>query len=114
MNVSFRLNLTLDILSMSTIYYTYILRCNDDTKYYGHTNNLKERIIDHLQGQVSYTKNKHPKLIYFEEVKSRSEAFKRERQLKNGNTRKATIEKLVNSFSPRKCQGFNSQALVIK
>ena len=93
---------------MSQIYYAYNLECNDETKYYGHTNNLVERIKDHIKGRVYSTRNKQPRLVYYEEFNSRSEAFKREMQFKNGKTRKKTIEKLIRSFPKAKCQGFNS------
>jgi len=94
---------------MGEIFYTYILRCNDNSKYYGHTNNLSERLKDHLNGNVRFTKNKQPQLVYYKEFYSRSEAFKRERQFKNGKTRKTTIDKLIANFSVAKCQGFNSR-----
>lgn len=94
---------------MSLIYYTYILQCSDNTKYYGHTNNLAKRIAQHAKGHVKATKNRRPiKLVYCKEFNSRSEAFKREMQFKNGKTRKETIEKLINFFPEAKCQGFNS------
>ncbi len=94
---------------MKKEYYVYILQCNDRTKYYGHTNDLRARLDDHCKGFVSYTKYRRPiELVYFEECNTRSQAFKRERQLKNGRTRKETIEKLINDFPKAKCQGFNS------
>jgi len=89
--------------------YFYILRCNDDTKYYGHTNNLSERFNDHLKGYVRPTKNKEPLLAYYEEFDTCSQAFNREMQFKSGKTRKETIEKMIKSFSVAKCQGFNSR-----
>jgi len=39
---------------------------------------------------------------YFEEFSSRSEAFRREIQCKNGKTRKKTIDKLIVGFPKRK------------
>jgi putative endonuclease len=98
---------------MNKTYYFYILKCNDKTKYYGHTNNLTERLNDHIKGYVYSIRNKQPKLVYYEEFTSRSEAFRREMQFKNGKTRKETIEKLINSFPETKCQGFNSQTWLI-
>jgi len=95
---------------MNKIYYFYILKCNDGTKYYGHTNNLNERLSEHMKGNVCSTKNKQPKLVYYEEFSSCSEAFKREMQFKNGNTRKKTVDNLINNFSKEKCQGFNSHS----
>ena len=93
---------------MNQIYHAYILGCNDGTKYYGHTNNLVERIKDHIKGRVYSTRNKQPRLVYYEEFNLRSEVFKREMQFNNGKTRKKTIEKLIRSFPKAKCQGFNS------
>ncbi|MBN2483827.1 MAG: GIY-YIG nuclease family protein [Candidatus Omnitrophica bacterium] len=95
---------------MNREYYFYILQCSDGSKYYGHTNDLKRRIFSHFKGQVSSTKNKRPlRLVYFEKCDSRSVAFKREMQFKNGRTRMKTIEKMIGSFSQEKCQGFNAQ-----
>ncbi len=97
---------------MNSIYYFYILKCNDDTKYYGHTNNLEERLRDHLTGQVLSTNDRRPiELAYWEELETRKKAYKREMKFKHGKTRKETIEKLIDSFSKAKCQGFNSQTL---
>ena len=93
---------------MAKIFYTYILKCNDGTKYYGHSNNLLKRLRDHLNGRIRFTRNKQPRLVYYEEFYSRSGAFKREKQFKNGRTRKTTIDKLIANFSVAKCQGFNS------
>ncbi len=85
-----------------------MLKCNDGSRYYGHTSNLPKRLIEHNKGRVFSTKDKQPKLVYYEEFNSRSEAFMREMQFKNGKTRKETIEKLIASFPKAKCQGFNS------
>ena len=108
MNVSYCPNLILDILPMIEKYYIYILRCNDCTRYVGQTNNLRKRLREHSSGRVSYTRNKQPKLVYFEIFETRSQAYKRELQLKNGRTRKETIEGLIRDFEQGKCQGFNS------
>lgn len=95
---------------MNSKYYFYILKCNDSTKYFGHTNNLSERLIKHSKGYVQTTKDKRPvELVYYEEFNSCSEAFRRELQFKNGKTRKETVERLIDSFSKVKCQGFISQ-----
>ena len=95
---------------MKSNYYFYILNCNTQERYYGHTNNLKRRLSDHCNGRVRSTKVKRSvELVYFEEMDSRSEAFRREMQFKNGRTRKEKIEELIKSFSKKKCQGFNSR-----
>jgi len=94
---------------MDESYYFYILERSDNTKYYGYTNNLKRRLQDHSNGKVVSTRNKRPvQLVYFEELNTRSEAFRREQQFKNGKTRKEKIQDLISSFPREKCQGFNS------
>jgi putative endonuclease len=77
-------------------YYVYILQSEEDGSYYiGHTNNLKERLERHNHMRSSYTKAKKPwKLIYQKEFSSRSEASKREHEIKEKKNR-AHIEQLV-------------------
>ena len=95
-------------------YYFYILKCNDNKRYYGHTGNLKGRLKEHSRGRVKATKHRRPgSLIYAEELSSRSKAHKREMKFKNGKTRRKTIDKLINSFPKEKCQGFNSRISVM-
>lgn len=62
----------------------YILRCVDDTLYTGITNDLPARISTHEEGRgAKYTKGRTPlKLVYQEECENRSEASKREREIK--------------------------------
>ena len=95
---------------MKERFYCYILKCADGKRYYGHTNNLERLIKDHQKRRVRSTQKRGPvELVYFEEFLSRSEAFKKEMQFKNGKTRKETIEKLISNFDQLKCQGFNSR-----
>ena len=79
-------------------YYVYILRSEKDGSFYiGHTADLRGRIQRHNEGRSLYTKGRTPwKLIYQEEFRSRSEASKREREIKekkNGGH----IEQLVSA-----------------
>lgn len=52
-------------------YYFYILRCSDNSLYYGQTNNLERRIYEHnfdKNKSAKYLRAKKPvKLIYSEE-----------------------------------------------
>lgn len=62
-------------------YYTYILRCNDNTLYTGYTNNLDKRLFNHnnLPSASKYTKARRPvKLVYSETFETKSDALKRE------------------------------------
>jgi len=58
--------------------------CADDTLYTGITNDLEKRMAAHNNGTASkYTRSRLPvRLVYFESHRDRSEASKREAQIK--------------------------------
>ena len=49
------------------IFFVYILKCNDDSYYVGHTENLELRLAEHNNGKYNgYTSKKLPvKLVYY-------------------------------------------------
>lgn len=65
-------------------YYTYILRCKDGSYYTGHAKDVEKRFEMHRKGHgARYTRiHKPEKVMYIEEFENRSEAMKRERQIK--------------------------------
>jgi putative endonuclease len=66
-------------------HFVYILECADKTLYTGYTNDLEKRILAHntLKTGAKYTKGRRPvKLLYSEKFKTKSEAMKREAELK--------------------------------
>jgi putative endonuclease len=65
----------------------YILRCRDDTLYTGITNNLEQRLQRHNHGTASrYTRTRLPvTLIYREAALDRSQASRREAEIKKLN-----------------------------
>ena len=69
------------------MFYTYILECADKTLYTGYTNDLDKRLAEH-NGQSSkagakYTNSRRPVILrYKEEYKTKSEAMKREAEIK--------------------------------
>jgi putative endonuclease len=71
------------------MFYTYILYSGKSNKhYYGSTNNLNNRLIEHNKGKVKFTRSLRPwTLKYFEEYPTRSEAFRRELFFKSINGR---------------------------
>lgn len=75
--------------------YVYILKCKDNSFYTGWTTDLSKRIQRHNLGLgAKYTRNRRPvELIYFETFQNKSEALKREYQIKQ-LTRKQK-EKLI-------------------
>jgi len=79
-------------------YYIYIIQSQKNNSYYvGQTNNIEDRLKRHNSGRSKYTKNKLPwKLVYTEVFKTRKEAVKREKEIKNKKSRKY-IEILIES-----------------
>ncbi len=64
--------------------YVYILRCKDNSLYTGWTTNLENRINCHNLGKgAKYTRSRRPvELVYYECFDNKSEALKREYQIK--------------------------------
>ncbi len=66
------------------MYFAYILLCADGTLYTGYTSDTARREAMHNSGRgAKYTRSRLPvKLVYREELPSRSEAMKREAAIK--------------------------------
>lgn len=77
------------------MWFVYILLCADSSLYTGSTNNLEKRFTDHKKGKGGkYTRSHKPlKLIHTENYKTKSEALKREAQIKSW-TRQEKIQAL--------------------
>jgi predicted metal-dependent hydrolase/predicted GIY-YIG superfamily endonuclease len=80
-------------------YYTYMVRCNDDSLYVGYTPDLKKRLRAHNNGTgAKYTKYRRPvELVYYEEFKEKRQAQSREVLLKQLSHNQK--EKLIFDFS---------------
>ncbi len=65
-------------------WYVYIVECGDGTLYTGITDDVESRILAHNSGKgAKYTKGRCPVVLkYSEEVMGRSEATKREIEIK--------------------------------
>lgn len=72
------------------MWYTYILYSRKKDRYYiGYTENITQRLQRHNEGWGRYTKSGKPwELVYFEEYDNKSDAIKREREIKNRKSRK--------------------------
>lgn len=87
------------------MWFLYILKCLDNSFYTGITNNLERRLKEHNSKKGgSYTRIRIPaKLVYKEEYQNKSEALKRELQIKGWTREKKLalinndIEKLTKS-----------------
>lgn len=67
-----------------TKHYIYIIECKDGTFYTGYTTDIKRRLKEHNSGDgAKYTRGRYPvKLRHQEVFSSRSQAQKREYQIK--------------------------------
>ena len=66
------------------MWHIYIIQCKDSKLYTGITNDLNRRLAEHNSGHGGrFTKFRKPvKLVYCQEVPNRSEALKREAEIK--------------------------------
>ena len=72
-------------MTSNNLWHVYIVRCSDGTLYTGIAIDLKKRITEHNsdKGGSKYTRSRKPvQLVYYEEVRSRASATRREYQLK--------------------------------
>ena len=63
-------------------FFVYILRLENGESYVGHTRELRERMLEHRDGNVASTEGRNPKLRYFETLPTRESAMLRENELK--------------------------------
>ena len=76
-------------------FFVYILQSEVDHSFYkGFTENPNERLLQHNNGESSYTSSKIPwKMVYLEELSSKREALIREKYLKK--LERSRIELLI-------------------
>lgn len=72
------------------MFYVYILRSLiDNSLYKGFTTNLPNRLDEHNKGKSTFTSTKKPwALVYFEILKTKEEAVKREKYFKSAAGRR--------------------------
>lgn len=80
------------------VWYVYILQCADDSLYTGITINLNARLDEHNNDKkgAKYTRARRPvTLVYSEQCDNRSQASKREYEIKKFNRQQKLA--LINS-----------------
>ena len=72
------------------MYHVYIIECKDKTLYTGITTDLERRFKEHQAGKGgAYTRAKKvKKILYSEQFQNRSEASKREAEIKSWDRKK--------------------------
>ncbi len=80
------------------MHYIYIVECHDGTLYTGYAKNLEKRIKTHNEKKgAKYTRGRVPVLLkYCEEFDNKTDALKREAQIKKMSRKKKL--KLIGSF----------------
>jgi len=76
------------------MWFVYILLCSDNSLYTGSTNDLDKRFLAHTSGKGGkYTRShKVLKIVYREALNTKSEALKREIEIKSwSRTKKISI-----------------------
>jgi len=71
--------------NLAGLWHIYMVECSDSSYYTGITTDIERRIYEHNNSPqgARYTRARRPvKLCYQEQASSRSEALKRERQIK--------------------------------
>ncbi|WP_210125303.1 MULTISPECIES: GIY-YIG nuclease family protein [unclassified Staphylococcus] len=65
-------------------HYVYIVKCKDDSLYTGYTTDVEARIATHNAGKgAKYTKIRRPVVLVYQEMfDSKSEAMRREYEIK--------------------------------
>ena len=98
---------------ISTVNYTYILRCADGTLYTGWTNDLIRRVKAHNDGVgCKYTKSRLPvELAYYEEYGDKRDAQRREYAIKrlSRNAKERLIENGSAECIPSPCRRFKKK-----
>ncbi|PHK48879.1 GIY-YIG nuclease family protein [Staphylococcus edaphicus] len=71
-------------------HYIYIVKCKDGSLYTGYAKDIEKRITKHNKGQgAKYTKIRRPvQLVYQEMFDTKSEALKREYEIKRFSRQK--------------------------
>ena len=78
------------------MYYTYILILSNTEYYTGHTDDLRRRLQEHIEGRVQSTKSYRPlKLIYYSAFVTKTKAIAFEKYLKSSSGKAFRNKRLV-------------------
>lgn len=71
-------------------FYVYILQCNDNSYYTGHTDDIEKRLAEHIsKDKPGYTSTRLPiELVFLQEFMRREEAIAAERQIQGWSRKK--------------------------
>lgn len=86
-------------INLPKMFYTYVLRSEKDSKLYlGYTSDLKKRLKEHQDGEVSSTKSRLPVfLIFYEAFLNQEDALRREKYFKT-NAGKKSLKLMLREY----------------
>ncbi len=89
------------------MHYVYLIQSEKDFSYYiGYTKDLKKRFKEHNQGKTKSIKHKIPyRLIYYEAFLNKTNAIKREYELKHNSYKKENLLKRLANASALSSSG---------
>lgn len=95
-------------------FYIYAIKCENDSVYIGQTEDLPKRWKEHKNGIASeWTKKCRPLyIVHYEELSSREEAVKREKDLKTGFGRK-WLKREIESGRARQAGGLSENDFIL-
>ncbi|MBI3620164.1 GIY-YIG nuclease family protein [Candidatus Roizmanbacteria bacterium] len=67
------------------MFYTYILKLENNTYYIGYSINLRNRMYEHKKREVHQTKNRTFRLVFYAAFESKLNALRFEKYLKTGS-----------------------------
>jgi putative endonuclease len=83
------------------MYYVYVIENENHELYFGSTNDLKRRLVEHQSGKSIATKGHNWMLIYYEAYQNETDAREREQSIKRyGGTKKHLKERIQRSRRP--------------
>ena len=85
-----------------SVWFVYILRCADYSLYTGITTDIERRIEEHNSSDrgAKYTRGRRPvSVVYQEKLNNRSEALKREAEIKKLNVKQKQDLIALNNLS---------------
>ena len=81
------------------MFYVYLLKIEGikgKNFYIGYAADLRKRLKEHYSGEVKTTRNKNPKLIYYEAYSDKYLALKREKGIKSSGSVYTSLIKRLN------------------
>jgi putative endonuclease len=82
------------------MFYVYVLQLEtrgNKSFYIGYSSNLKRRLSEHLKNYVKSTKNRRPRLLYYEAYDNKYKALLREKNIKKSGSVYVSLMKRIRS-----------------